>query len=94
MAIRHVFRLSILTQTLFSLPLLGVPMNTHTPFVKIAPGVIFHTEVTQTPAGPEFVSLLSVDLTAPNVQLGLVQAHDRLISNDETVSSMANRRTR
>lgn len=91
MTARHVFHLSTLTQTVFFLTLLGGPVTIHAPFVKIAPGVIFHTEIIQTQAGPEFVSLLNVDLTAPNVQIGLVQAHDRLISSDETVSSMANR---
>ena len=68
-----------------------LPFHNSPPLVNIAPGIIFHSEVTQTPAGSEYISLLNVDLTAPNVHLGVVQAHDRLVSNDETVSSMANR---
>jgi len=54
-------------------------------------GVIFTTEILNTPAGFVSVHILSVDLTEPGVHLGIVQAHNRLISSDETISHMANR---
>ena len=69
-----------------------------TPAVKIDPsltlvarGVVLSSPVIQTVAGPEQVSMLDIDLTSPYVRLGVVQAYNRLISPDETVSSMANR---
>jgi hypothetical protein len=37
------------------------------------------------------VHILNVDLTIPGIHLGVVQAHNRLISSDETISKMANR---
>jgi len=43
------------------------------------------------PTGPEYVNLLDIDVTKPNVRLGIVLAHNRLISSDETVTSMATR---
>lgn len=53
-------------------------------------GVILTTQILRTPAGPVQVHILSVDLTEPGVHLGIVQAHNRLISSDETISQMAN----
>ncbi|WP_165423182.1 phosphodiester glycosidase family protein [Ktedonosporobacter rubrisoli] len=40
---------------------------------------------------PQHLSLLDVDLTNPNVRLGVVQAHQRLFSSGETLSSMGQR---
>ena len=45
----------------------------------------------QTVAGPERISTLAIDLTRPTLHLGVVQAYNRLISPDETLTSMANR---
>ncbi len=42
-------------------------------------------------AGPEYITLLDIDLTVPTLHLGIVQANDRLVSNDEVMTSMANR---
>jgi exopolysaccharide biosynthesis protein len=60
------------------------------PSTKVADGVILSTEVLQMAEGSERVSLLDIYLANPAVHLGIVLAHDRLISPDETVSSMAN----
>ena len=57
----------------------------------LSKGVIFSSEILNTPAGPVTVHILNVDLTVPGVHLGIVQAQNRLISSDETVSHMANR---
>ncbi len=59
--------------------------------VFLSNGIIFTTEILNTPAGPVTVHILNVDLTEPGVHLGIVQAHNRLISSDETISHMANR---
>jgi hypothetical protein len=59
--------------------------------MHVSQGVILTTEILQTPAGQVLVHMLDVDLTQPGVHLGIVQAHDRLISSDETISHMANR---
>ena len=58
---------------------------------QLADGVTLSSEVLQTVAGPELVNRLDLDLTRPSLHLGEVLAHNRLISSDETVSSMANR---
>jgi exopolysaccharide biosynthesis protein len=58
---------------------------------RVAAGVTASTEFLQTVAGPLRASLLDVDLANPDVRLGVVAAHDRLFSADETVSSMAAR---
>jgi exopolysaccharide biosynthesis protein len=59
--------------------------------ILLSAGVILSTEILQTPAGQVLVHLLNVDLTQSGVHLGIVQAHNRLISSDETISNMANR---
>ncbi len=59
--------------------------------VLLSTGVLLTTEILQTPAGPVLVHILNVDLTQPGIYLGIVQAHNRLISSDETISNMANR---
>jgi hypothetical protein len=59
--------------------------------VSLSNGVIFSSEILNTPAGPVAVHILSMDLSKPGVHLGIVQAHNRLISSDETISHMANR---
>jgi Phosphodiester glycosidase len=58
---------------------------------RVADGVTLSREVLQTVAGPELVNRLDLDLTRPSIHLGEVLAHNRLISSDETVRSMANR---
>ncbi len=57
---------------------------------SVADGLTLSTELLRTPVGPERVNLLDVDLNS-GMCLGVVQAHDQLVSVDETVSSMANR---
>ncbi len=59
--------------------------------IVVADGVTLSTEVLQTVAGPEQISTLTIDLTRPTLHLGVVQAYNRLISPDETLTSMANR---
>jgi len=58
---------------------------------SVADGLTLSTELLQTGAGPERVNLLDVDLANAGMCLGVVQAHDQLVSSDETVSSMADR---
>ena len=57
--------------------------------VQVTSGVMLSTEVIHTAAGPELVSILDVDLSNSNVRLGVVQAYNRLISPDATLTSMA-----
>ncbi|HTJ28362.1 MAG TPA: phosphodiester glycosidase family protein [Candidatus Limnocylindria bacterium] len=57
----------------------------------VAPGVARATYRLMTSAGPLVVSIVTVDLNDPTVRLGTVLAHDRVVSSDETVSSMARR---
>ncbi len=59
--------------------------------VVLSTGIVLTTEILQTPAGAVLVHILSVDLTQPGVHLGIVQAHNRLLSPGETISKMANR---
>lgn len=73
-----------------------VPVHSHSSVVtktstSVADGLTLSTELLQTPAGPERVNLLDVDLANSGMCLRVVQAHDQLVSSDETVSSMANR---
>ncbi len=63
----------------------------YSPQIQLATGVSFHSEILPTIAGPEYITLLNIDLTVPTLHLGIVQAHDRLVSNDEVLTSMANR---
>jgi len=64
---------------------------TRQPRVLLSTGVLLTTEIMRTPSGPVLVHMLNVDLTKPGVHLGVVQAHNRLISSGETISNMANR---
>src|SRR5260370_29136517 len=59
--------------------------------IVVADGVTLSTEVLQTVAGPEQISILTIDLTRPTLHLLVVYAYNRLISPDETLASMANR---
>ncbi|HEY4386640.1 MAG TPA: phosphodiester glycosidase family protein, partial [Ktedonobacteraceae bacterium] len=62
------------------------------PFARtISSGVALSTTILITAAGPVLVNTLDIELTNPHVCLKVVQAHDSLVSSDETVSSMANR---
>ena len=65
--------------------------NDNAGLTMVAPGVLLSSQVLWTEAGPVQVHMLNVDLTNPFVRLGVVQAHNRLISPDETLSSMARR---
>ena len=58
--------------------------------VLLSSGVVLRSEILQTPAGPVLVHILYLDLTQHGVHLGIVQAHNRLISSGETISKMAN----
>lgn len=62
-----------------------------TPTQQVTNGVSLSSDLLQTVGGPQQTSTLNIDLTNPNVRLGVVQAHDKLFSPDEPVSSMANR---
>ena len=55
----------------------------------VTSGVVATTEVVPTFTGAQRLNTLSVDLTNPNVRLGVVQAHNRLLGPGETLSSMA-----
>jgi len=57
----------------------------------VAPGVAREEIRLQTSAGPLVIHLIAVDTSEPTVRLGVVLAHDRLVSSGETVSSMAAR---
>lgn len=69
----------------------AVKDNDNAGLTMVAPGVILSTRVIWTAAGPVQVHMLNIDLTNPFIRFGIVQAHNRLISPDETVSSMAQR---
>jgi hypothetical protein len=56
---------------------------------QVISGVMLSTEVIHAAAGPDLVYILKVDLTNPNIRLGVVQAYNRLISPDSTLTSMA-----
>ncbi len=57
----------------------------------VAPGVARATYRLFTSAGPLVVSVVTVDPREPTVRLGTVLANERIVSKDETVSSMARR---
>lgn len=57
----------------------------------VSRGVVLFDEVLQRETGLEYVCRIDIDLDSPNIRLGIVQAHDRLVSPDEPLSSMANR---
>jgi exopolysaccharide biosynthesis protein len=57
----------------------------------VAPGIARATYRLVTSAGPLVVSAVTIDPKEPTVHLGTVLAHDRIVSKDETVSSMAHR---
>lgn len=69
------------------------PLVTASSFERepVAPGIARATYRLLTSAGPLVVSLVTVDPHEPTVRLGTVLAHDRIVSSDETVSSMARR---
>src|SRR5438105_2251097 len=59
--------------------------------VPVASGILYSHFKVGTAAGPLNVHHLSVDLSNPTVRAGAGLAHDRLMSDDETVSSMVAR---
>ena len=93
LALAAIFSLSTLASTIVpSSPFVGKLLAlTDQQRMLLSNGVILTTEILQTPAGPVLAHILSIDLTEPGVHLGVVQAHNRLISSDETISHMANR---
>jgi Phosphodiester glycosidase len=93
LALLLLFSLSILAGTIMPGSLLVGKLIalTRQPMVLLSTGVVLTTEILRTPSGPVLVHMLNVDLTKPGVHLGVVQAHNRLISSDETISKMANR---
>ncbi|MDQ2908757.1 MAG: phosphodiester glycosidase family protein, partial [Candidatus Eremiobacteraeota bacterium] len=56
-----------------------------------APGMRRATYRLTTSGGPLIINVVALDLGVPTVRLGVVTAHDRLVSPGETVSSMAQR---
>ncbi len=58
---------------------------------RVAPGIVYSHYQVLTAEGPLSIHHLRVDLRNPRVRLGVGLAHDRLVSEDETVSSMARR---
>lgn len=65
--------------------------NENADVTMLAPGLLLSTQVIWTIKGPVEVHLLNINLTNPFLRLGVVQAYNRLISPDETLSSMARR---
>src|ERR1700736_4833725 len=57
----------------------------------VAPGVARSTYRLLTAAGPLVGSVVTVDMREPTVRLSSVLANDRIVSRDETTSSMARR---
>ncbi len=57
----------------------------------VAPGVQYSHYSLRTSSGPLSIHHLRLDLGNPEVRLGVALAHNRLISRDETVSSMVRR---
>src|SRR5471030_1548561 len=102
----HVYRVGIVTLVLVALPAVasaGLP-NLLAPAVPfplvvaqsterefVAPGIARGTYRLTTPGGPLVISFVTVDPREPTVRLGAVLARNRLVSNGETVSSMASR---
>jgi len=63
-----------------------------TPAQEITQGATWQTEKYQTTSGAQDAQVMNVDLTDPNIRLGMVEAGNELIDPaDETISSMANR---
>jgi len=63
-----------------------------TPSVTVTRGVTERSETIDTVSGRQHTQVMNVDLTDPNVRLGVVEAGDTLTDPaDETVSSMATR---
>jgi hypothetical protein len=59
--------------------------------VPVAPGVSYSRYRVVTPRGPLSIHHLSLNLSIPSVRIGVGLAHNQLISEDETVSSMVRR---
>jgi exopolysaccharide biosynthesis protein len=59
--------------------------------VPIAPGVVYSRYRVVTSRGPLRIHHLSLNLSIPTVRLGVGLAHNQLISEDETVSSIVRR---
>ena len=59
--------------------------------VPVASGIFYSHFGVTTEIGPLDIHHLRIDLDNPSVRLGVALAHDRLMSDDETVSSMVAR---
>jgi exopolysaccharide biosynthesis protein len=67
-------------------------VESSSPVLTVASGVAEHSESLRTASGRQRTQVLTVDLTNPNVRIGVVEAGNRITDPaDETVSSMANR---
>lgn len=60
-------------------------------FEPVAPGISRATYRLATAAGPLVVSVVCVNVHEPSIRLGTVLANERIVSKDETTSSMARR---
>lgn len=65
--------------------------NDNADLTMLGPGLLLSHQVFWTAHGPVQVHMLSINLTNPFIRPGVVQAHNRLISPDETLSSMGQR---
>ena len=64
----------------------------HTSEQEVTRGIDYHTDTYQTVGGVQHATELNVDLTDPNVRLGVVESHNELSDPaNEIPSSMANR---
>ena len=68
-----------------------VANNDNADLTMLAPGLLLSNEVFWTSYGPVSVHMLNIDLTNPFIRPGIVQAYNRLISPDETLTSMGQR---
>lgn len=69
-----------------------VVSQSQTPSQQVTQGIDYQTNTYQTVGGVQHATELNVDLSDPNVRLGVVESHDELSDpNDEVISSMANR---
>lgn len=59
--------------------------------IRVAPGISYSRHRVVTPRGPLSVHHLALNLSIPTVHLGVGLAHNHIMSEDETVSSMVSR---
>lgn len=61
------------------------------PPTTVTAGVVHQSARWSTREGPLQANVLTVDLSNPNVRVGVVEAHDHLLQGPETLSAMADR---